>query len=113
MWVFVIILLLLFFLLSPAIKVWRAVRKFQNDYNQAMNQAGHKQRASSQNYDSEKEEIKERYRRYSDETGEYVSFEEVEGRPEPQHTSPEHHTAPNSSTKYQDEIVSDAEFEEI
>lgn len=111
MWIFVIILLLLFFLLSPAIKVWRAVRKFQNDYNQAMNQASNKQQASPQ--DDEKDEIKERYRRYSDETGEYVSFEEVEGRPEPQHPGQEHHTASSSNSKYQDEIVSDAEFEEI
>lgn len=113
MWIFliiVLILLLLFF--SPVIKVWRAVRKFQNEYNHAMDQARQNQ-AGAQEKD-EKNELKERYRRYSDETGEYVSFEEVEGQPydtTEQNTNQQPPRGGNS--KYQDEIVSDAEFEDI
>lgn len=110
MWVLIIILLLLLFLFSPVIKVWRAVRKFQNDYNRAMDQANQNQ-ADSQK-DDEKNEIKERYRRYSDETGEYVSFEEMEGRLDDNDNN-ETQPTNDTSSKYQDEIVSDAEFEEI
>lgn len=110
MWVLIIILLLLLFLFSPVIKVWRAVRKFQNDYNRAMDQANQNQ-ADSQK-DDEKNEIKERYRRYSDETGEYVSFEEMEGRLDDNDNN-ETQPTNGTSSKYQDEIVSDAEFEEI
>jgi len=113
MWFFIIILLLLIFLLSPVIKVWRAVRKFQNEYNQAMNQARGGQ-ANTQSPTDENEELKERYRRYSDETGEYVSFEEVEGRPETSSEPAEQQqSSGGSNSKYQDEIVSDAEFEDI
>lgn len=108
MWFLIIILILLLFLLSPVIKVWRAVRKFQNEYNRTMDQARQNQ-ADAQKED-EQNELKERYRRYTDETGEYVSFEEVEGRPE---ESTEQQQPKGNSSKYQDEIVSDAEFEEI
>ncbi len=110
MWFLIIILLLLLFLFSPVIKVWRAVRKFQNDYNRAMDQANQNQADSQKN--DEKNEIKERYRRYSDETGEYVSFEEMEGRPDDNEHN-ETQSTNGTSSKYQDEIVSDAEFEEI
>ncbi len=109
MWVFILLLILLFFLLSPVIKVWRAVRKFQNEYNSAMDQANNN-KGKEQN-DDEQSELKERYRRYSDETGEYVSFEEVEGRPINDDGNSQPSTG--SSSKYQDEIVSDAEYEEI
>lgn len=110
MWFLILILILLFFLLSPVIKVWRAVRKFQNEYNRTMDQA--KQNQHKAQKEDEQNELKERYRRYSDETGEYVSFEEVEGRPETS-TSSEQQPSSDGSSKYQDEIVSDAEFEEI
>ena len=68
MWFLIIILLLLLFLFSPVIKVWRAVRNFQNDYNRAMDQANQNQADSQKN--DEKNEIKERYRRSADETDE-------------------------------------------
>ncbi|MBR5639618.1 MAG: hypothetical protein IKW83_07635 [Muribaculaceae bacterium] len=111
MW-FIIILILLLFLLSPVIKVWRAVRKFQNEYNRTMDQARKNQGETTQE-DDEKNDLKARYRRYSDETGEYVNFEEMEGRPETITQDSEQQTTTGSSSKYQDEIVSDAEFEEI
>lgn len=109
MWILFIILILLFFLLSPVFKVWRAVRKFQDEYNRTMDQARQNQEAAQK--DDEKNDIKERYRRYSDETSEYVSFEEMEGRPnDNENTEPQ---PSNTTSKYQDEVVSDAEFEEI
>lgn len=108
MWFLIIIILLLLFLLSPVIKVWRAVRKFQNEYNRAVDQARQNQEAAQK--DDEKNELKERYRRYTDETGEDVNFEEMEGRLE---ETIEPQPSSGSSSKYQDEIVSDAEFEEI
>ncbi len=110
MWVLIIILLLLFFLFSPVIKVWRAVRKFQDEYNRTMNQARQNQETAQKN--DEQNDLKERYRRYSDETGEYVSFEEMEGRPNDNETT-EPQPSSSTSSKYQDEPVSDAEFEEI
>lgn len=110
MWFFILILILLIFLLSPIFKVWRAVRRFQNEYNSAMDQARQNQTEAQKN--DEQNELKERYRRYSDETGEYVNFEEVKGRPDTQESS-EQQASSGSSSKYQDEIVSDAEFEDI
>ena len=111
MWFLIIILILLLFFFSPAIKVWRAVRKFQDEYNRTMDQARQNQEAAQK--DDEKNDLKERYRRYSDETGEYVSFEEVEGRPEDTTQSSGQQPSSGGSSKYQDEIVSDAEFEDI
>ena len=111
MWFLIIVLLLLFLFFSPVIKVWRAVRKFQNEYNRTMNQAQQNQEAAQKA--DEKNDLKERYRRYSDETGEYVSFEEVQGHTEDTTKNSEPQSSSNSSSKYQDEIVSDAEFEEI
>ncbi len=110
MWIFLIIFLLLMLFFSPVIKVWRAVRKFQNEYDSAMNQA--RQNQSNAQKTDEQNDLKERYRRYSDETGEYVSFEEVEGRPS-DNESTQSQPSSDTSSKYQDEVVSDAEFEEI
>lgn len=113
MWFLLVILLLLFLLFSPVIKVWRSVRKFQKDYDSAMNQA-RQQNSTSQQQDNPNREFKERYRRYSDETGEYVSFEEMEGKPEPESKGNDtQQTSSSSSSKYQEEIVSDAEYEDI
>ena len=111
MWFLVLILILLFLFFSPVFKVWRAVRKFQDEYNSNMDNATRQNQGSTPK-DNEQEELKERYRRYSDETGEYVSFEDVEGRP---NDNESHEPQPSSGTssKYQDEPVSDAEFEEI
>ncbi len=108
MWIFLIIILLLFLFFSPVFKVWRAVRKFQNEYNRTVNQT--RQNQADEQKANEKNDLKERYRRYSDETGEYVSFEEMEGRPE---ESSEQQSSTGTNSKYQEEIVSDAEFEEI
>ncbi|MBP5688167.1 MAG: hypothetical protein J6X22_05935 [Muribaculaceae bacterium] len=110
MWFLIIILLLLFLFFSPVIKVWRAVRKFQDEYNRTMDQASQNQDAAQKN--DKQNELKERYRRYTDETGEDVSFEEVKGRPNDNETT-EQQPSSGSSSKYQDEVVSDAEFEEI
>ncbi|MBR5030888.1 MAG: hypothetical protein IKX63_07305 [Muribaculaceae bacterium] len=114
MWFFLLILLILaLFFFSPAVRVWRAVRKFQNDYNQAMEDA--QQKANEANTTSSTNEMKERYRRYTTENGEYVNYEELEGRPQ-QHDETENAPSGASSSagsKYQEEIVSDAEFEDI
>lgn len=112
MWFLIVILLLLLLLFSPVIRVWRAVRKFQKDYDNAMNQASQQNQGGTQKND-EQNDLKERYRRYSDETGEYVSFEEMEGRPEDTTPSSEQQASTGNSSKYQEEIVSDAEFEDI
>ena len=90
--------------------VFRAVRKFQDEYNRTMDQARQNQEAAQKN--DEQKDLKERYRRYSDETGEYVSFEEMEGRPNDNETT-EPQSSSSTSSKYQDEVVSDAEFEDI
>ena len=112
MWFLVVILLILFLLFSPVIKVWRSVRKFQKDYESAMNKA-RQQNGGAQQQDDSNREFKERYRRYSDETGEYVSFEEMEGKPEAEKETNTKQTSSSSSSKYQEEMVSDAAFEEI
>lgn len=112
MWFLVVILLILFLLFSPVIKVWRSVRKFQKDYESAMNKA-RQQNGGAKQQDDANREFKERYRRYSDETGEYVSFEEMEGKPEAEKETNTQQTSSSSSSKYQEEMVSDAEFEEI
>lgn len=111
MWFFIIILLLLIFLVSPIFKVWRTVRKFQDDYNRAVDEAKQRQKEEQQN--NEQNDLKERYRRYTNETGEYVSFEEMKGRPESSNETSEQQPSNGSNSKYQDEIVSDAEFEDI
>lgn len=112
MWFLIVILLLLLLLFSPVIRVWRAVRKFQKDYDNAMNQTSQQNQGGTKKND-EQNDLKERYRRYSDETGEYVSFEEMEGRPEDTTPSSEQQASTSNSSKYQEEIVSDAEFEDI
>lgn len=110
MWFFLLILLvLMLFIFSPVVKVWRAVRKFQSDYNNAMGNA----QQSNKTTDNKTSDAKERYRRYSSETGEYVNYEELEGRPK-ETIEPETGTESTSnSSRYQEEIVSDAEFEDI
>ena len=53
----------------------------------------------------------ERYRRYSEENAENVDYEELEGRIEQEPSTPSTQQEPTS--RYQEEIVSDAEYEEI
>ena len=110
MWFFLLILLaFLLIIFSPVVKVWRAVRKFQSDYNNTMGNA----QQNDNKADNKTSDVKERYRRYSSETGEYVNYEEIEGRPQ-ETIEPEHSTeSTSSSSRYQEEIVSDAEFEDI
>ena len=55
MWFLIVILLLLLLLFSPVIRVWRAVRKFQNDYNRAMDQANQNQADSQKNDEKNKQ----------------------------------------------------------
>ena len=58
----------------------------------------------------EEEELIEKYRRYSQENAQSVDFEELDG-PMPQQETSQQSTT--SSTRYQEEAVSDAEYEEI
>ena len=106
-------MLLVYFVGAPAYRVWRKVRSFQDQYKKAMNEQGNYQ-TSAQKKDGktdEQREMVERYRRYSDETAENVDFEEIDGPiSEDQPLNDNDHS---SATSYQEEPVSDAEFEEI
>ena len=57
-----------------------------------------------------KKKLIEKYRRYSQENAQSVDFEELDG-PMPQQETSQQSTT--SSTRYQEEAVSDAEYEEI
>ena len=85
----------------------------KDQYKKAMNEQGNYQ-TSAQKKDGktdEQREMVERYRRYSDETAENVDFEEIDGPiSEDQPLNDNDHS---SATSYQEEPVSDAEFEEI
>ncbi len=108
----IIILLILVWIATPIIKVWRKVRKFQNDYMRNAQQQGSTGQRQSYSTEPQEEEMSmaDRYRKYSDSMAENVEFEELEGpMQEPQKPSPDN----GPTTRYQQEAVSDAEFEEI
>ena len=105
----ILLLILLYFIAAPIIRVWRKVRQFQNEFNRNMNGGGQNQNAGQPN--ATQRDMAERYRRYSDATAENVEFEELEG---PVEQEPEELTQSDSTTSsYQEEIVSDVEFEDI
>lgn len=107
-----IIIIILVWIATPIIKVWRKVRRFQDEYTRTMNSGGQQGPSAPQGRQrsEEQQEIVERYRRYSDATAENVDFEELEG-----HITESDDTSLNNgpTTRYQEEDVSDAEFEEI
>ena len=108
----IIILLILIWIATPIIKVWRKVRKFQNDYMRNAQQQGSTGQRQSYSTEPQEEEMSmaDRYRKYSDSMAENVEFEELEGKiQEPASTTRDE----QPTTRYQQEAVSDAEFEEI
>ena len=111
---FILLLVILYFVLSPIVRVWRKVRRFQDEYNR--NMSGNTYGGSPQQDAprSEEEELIEKYRRYSPENAQSVDFEELDG-PMPQQESHQETSqqSTTSSTRYQEEAVSDAEYEEI
>lgn len=109
-WLIVIIFLV--WIATPIFKVWRKVRRFQDEYARTMNGGGQQGPApgpGKQRTEEQQEKV-ERYRRYSDATAENVDFEELDGQLDDSQS-----TSPNDgpTTRYQEEEVSDAEFEEI
>ena len=109
----IVIGLLLYYIGAPIYRVWRKVRQFQDEYNRNMSGMGNNTTSQSQpsGEDDANREIMERYRRYSDATAENVEFEELDGHidEEPLAEDP----PANSSTRYQQEEISDVEFEDI
>ena len=105
---FILFLILLYFILSPIIRVWRKVHQFRDEYEQAMKQQGSYQPSDGKT--AEEREMVERYRRYSEENAENVDFEELEG---PMPNEQQEHEPPQSTSRYQEEEVSDAEYEDI
>lgn len=109
---FILFLILLYFIAAPIYRVWRKMRQFRDEYEQAMKQQGNYQPGqTSDTRTDEQREMVERYRRYSEENAENVDYEELEGRMEEkvENTS----TQQEPSSKYQEEAISDAEYEEI
>ena len=105
---FLLILFILFliWIATPIFRVWRKVRRFQDEYNRTIYQQGQSQQNEEQ---QRKEEMADRYRRYSEANAENVEFEELEGKME--NTPSEPQQGPTS--RYQEEEISDAEYEEI
>lgn len=103
----ILLLILLYFLAAPIVRVWRKVRQFQDEYNRTMNGG---QNTTGNSANPAQNEMAERYRRYSDATAENVEFEELEGHIE---SEPEVDIPPSNTSSYQEEVVSDAEYEDI
>lgn len=108
---FILLLILLYFIAAPIYRVWRKMRQFRDEYERAMKQQGSYQ---PEQHDGrrgdEQREMVERYRRYSDENAENVDFEELDG---PMTEEIPTHDNQHTSSTYQEEPISDAEFEEI
>lgn len=98
MW-FIIILLLLGILLWPVIKLFLAVNRTRNDFNDAMNQARRRQQeAASQQ--------RKQHPSYTTRNAEDATYEEMPGAPRP-----EQETSANPTAS--DPIIEDAHWEEI
>jgi hypothetical protein len=95
-----ILLILLFLILYPIIKIWLALRRSRRHFDEVMRQA----RDASETYTSAGER-----KRYTREMGEYADFEEVS---EPAPPSPSSSEADAPQGRYEDQIV-DAEYEDI
>ena len=103
----ILFILIIIWIASPIIRVWRKVRQFQDEYRNTINQQqGQSQQGGAQ---QQKEDMAERYRRYSEANAENVDFEELEGKMEDTPDEPQH----GPSSRYQEEEISDAEFEDI
>lgn len=105
----ILFILILIWIASPIIRVWRKVRQFQDEYTRTMNQS-QQQQNPNQSQDGQDRSMAEKYRKYSDSTAENVDFEELDG---PMEDTPDTNPGYEQSTRYQEEAISDAEFEEI
>jgi hypothetical protein len=105
----ILFILILIWIASPIIRVWRKVRQFQDEYTRTMNQSQQQGGSGTQQQEQGKS-MAERYRKYSDTTAENVDFEELEGAME-ETVDSEPQQGPSS--RYQEEEISDAEFEEL
>lgn len=104
----ILFILIVIWIASPIIRVWRKVRQFQNEYTRTMNQT--QQQNPNQSQEGKDETMAEKYRKYSDSTAENVDFEELDG---PMEDTPDTNPGNEHSTRYQEEAISDAEYEEI
>ncbi len=109
----IVIGLLLYYIAAPIFRVWRKVRQFQDEYRRTMSGMGDSTTSQGQQpqQDDANQDMMERYRRYSDATAENVEFEELEGHIDEEPPTPE--PPLSEPTRYQQEEISDAEFEEI
>ena len=105
----ILFILILIWIASPIIRVWRKVRQFQDEYTRTMNQT---QQQTTGDTDSQPQEktMADRYRKYSETTAENVDFEELEGKME---ESADDKVGQERTTRYQEEVISDAEYEDI
>ena len=110
-WV-ILFLILIYFIGAPIFRVWRKMRRFREEYERAMEQQGtYQPEQPNGGRTQEQRERLERYHQYSEENAENVDFEELDGPMSQEPQSADNQSS--SSTQYQEEPVSDAEFEEI
>jgi hypothetical protein len=105
----ILFILILIWIASPIIRVWRKVRQFQDEYTRTMNQTQH-QSPGGAGEDPQEKSMADRYRKYSETTAENVDFEELEGKME---ETVDSNVGQERTTRYQEEVISDAEYEEI
>ena len=105
----ILFILILIWIASPIIRVWRKVRQFQDEYTRTMNQT-QQQSSGSVNDEPQEKSMADRYRKYSETTAENVDFEELEGKME---ETADSNVGRERTTRYQEEVISDAEYEEI
>ncbi len=98
-----LVLIILFIVLFPIVKMWMLMRRTRKQMQQAFEQAAREQQRGSAEPAAAR-----RSRPVADEVGEYADFEEVHGAPrEPQ-------TAEAAQPAYSEEQqVVDAEFEDL
>lgn len=105
----ILFILILIWIASPIIRVWRKVRQFQDEYTRTMNQT-QQQSPGGAGEDPQEKSMADRYRKYSETTAENVDFEELEGKME---ETVDSNVGQERTTRYQEEAISDAEYEEI
>jgi len=112
----ILLLILIYFIAAPIFKVWRKVRKFQDQYYKTMNGDQDSESggtSTGSNRTAKEREMVERYRRYIDETAQNVDYEELDGRMSSESPQEQNAQQEPSTTKYQEEVISDVEFEEV
>ena len=109
---FLLILFILFliWIAAPVFRVWRKVRQFQDEYTRTMNQTQQQQSTGTSGSQQKEKTMADRYRKYSETNAENVDFEELEGKMEEPLSDV---SQQQQSTRYQEEAISDAEFEEL